>query len=168
MGKTRCFACNVNSEKIQAPGGLIHRDDLWVVDHAIGRRPEDPIPLRGFLIICPVRHIEQINLLTDEEWLNFGLLLKDVTNALHRVLKPEKIHVCSFGESVQHVHWYVIPRMADMPQSGYDVLHGIFRDKKWACSLKDAASTALKIKSELEQLFASRGGSRSTPYSHLF
>ncbi|MFA5185979.1 MAG: HIT family protein [Patescibacteria group bacterium] len=168
MGKTKCFACDVNNEKIHVPGKLIHRDELWVVDHAIGRRPDDPIPLMGFLIICPVRHVEQIHMLTDEELLNFGLLLKDVANALNKVLAPEKIHVCSFGESVRHVHWYVIPRSAGMPQNGYDVLRGIFRDKKWACSVKDAAATALKVKSELEQLFATRGGSRSTPYSHLF
>jgi len=168
MGKTSCLACEINAGNISTPGGLIHRDHLWVVDHAVGPKPNDPIPLKGFLIICPVRHVDQLHLLTDEEQLNFGLLLNDVTNALARVLKPEKVYVCSFGEEVRHVHWYVIPRMSDMPKSGLDVLRGIFREKKWPCSLKDAAATALKVKVELERLVESRGGTASVPYSHMF
>ncbi len=167
MDKKTCLACEVNVGKITTPGGLIHRDELWVVDHAVGRNPDDPIPLKGFLIICPVRHVEHIHLLTDEEQLNFGLLLLDVTNALVKVLKPEKIHIHSMGEDVKHVHWYVVPRMAGMPENGLDFLVEVIRGRRWACSIKDASTTALKVKAELEQLVASRGGTSSTPYSHL-
>jgi len=168
MPKKSCFACDVNAGKITTPGGLIHCDGHWVVDHAIGLKPDDPIPLKGFLIICPVRHVEQLHLLTDEEQMIFSLLLKDVGTALMRVLQPEKIHVCSFGEEVKHVHWYVIPRVAGMPTSGMDVLRGIFKERKWTCGLKDAAATALKVKAELEQLIAGRGGNSVLPYSHMF
>lgn len=168
MEKRGCFACDVNAGRVSVPGGFIHRDDLWVVDHAIGLKPTDPIPLKGFLIICPVRHVEQLHQLTDEEWANFGLLFSDVCKALSSVMQPEKIYACSFGEEVGHVHWYVIPRMAGMPKSGQDVLRGIFKERKWACSLKDASDVSLEVKQGLEQLITSRGGLSSLPYSHLF
>lgn len=168
MAQQSCLGCDVNAGKIPTPGGLLHRDDLWVVDHIIGLKPDDPIPLKGFLIICPVRHVEHIHLLTDEEQLNFGLLLADVTNALAHVMRPEKIHVCSFGEEVGHVHWYVIPRLAGMPKSGLRLLHEIFVAKNLGCSSEDATEVALKVKSELERLVKSRGGEASMPYSHMF
>lgn len=168
MTKICCLACDILAGKTQPPGGLIHRDGLWVVDHAMGLRPDDPIPLRGFLIVSPVRHVENIFQLTDEEQAEFGLLLKDVALAIKRVLAPEKIHVCSFGELVGHVHWYVIPRSADMPKSGLQVLDGIFNKRRWTCTVKEAAMTALKVKAELEALLGSRGGDRDCPYSVLF
>jgi len=168
MPKTSCFACDVNAGKATTPGGFIHRDDRWAVDHAIGLKPDEPIPLNGFLIVCPVRHVEHVHLLTDEEQADFSLLLKDVSMAVQKVLQPEKVYICSFGEVVRHVHWYVIPRMPGMPRSGIDVLHGIFTERKWSCSVKDASMTAIKVKAELEQLIAARGGTALAPYSHMF
>ena len=35
-----------------------------------------------------------------------------VEEALHRVLKPHKINLASFGNLTPHVHWHVIPRFA--------------------------------------------------------
>jgi diadenosine tetraphosphate (Ap4A) HIT family hydrolase len=168
MAEQNCLACDVNAGKVMPPGGLLHRDDLWVVDHIVGLKPEDRIPCLGFLIICPVRHVEHIHLLTDEEQISFGLLLADVTNALAGVMRPEKIHVCSFGEDVRHVHWYAIPRLSGMPKSGLGLLHEIFVDKRWTCTPEAASAAALKIKAELERLVASRGGPQGMPYSHMF
>lgn len=168
MPKKSCLACDVLAGKVQPPGGIIHRDSLWLVDHALGAKPSDPIPLKGFLIVCPVRHVEHLAQLTDEEQAVFGLLLKDVATAVTRVLKPEKTHVCSFGEDVGHVHWYVIPRMPGMPKSGLDVLRGMFRERKWPCTNKEAATTAFKIKAELDKLIASRGGDAGCPYPGVF
>lgn len=168
MSSTKCLACDILAGKIQPPGGIIHRDSLWLVDHAVGLKPEDPIPFKGFLIICPVRHVDRVGALTDEEQAVFGLLLKDVVTAVSRVLKPEKVYVCSFGEQVEHVHWYVIPRTADMPKSGIDVLNGIMRKRSWPCSLKDAATVAFMVKSELEVLVNARNGLPGLPYSSIF
>lgn len=168
MENPKCLACDTVAGKIHPPGGIIHRDNLWIVDHAVGLKPNDPIPFKGFLIICPVRHVNQVSWLTDEEQTEFGLLLKDVATALTRVMQPEKIYVCSFGEQVEHVHWYVIPRSADMPKNGLEVLEGIVRRRRWLCTLKEAASVAVRVKSELEALVKMRQGSPDLPYSSMF
>lgn len=156
MGKPSCLSCDVTAGKIQPPGGILYEDELWVVDHVIGEKETDPIPLKGFLIVTPRRHVEHLHELTDEEALAMHPLLHDVTKAVWQVVKPEKVYLCSFGESTKHVHYYVVPRYANMPANAFDVLIGIFRQKKWPCSRKDAAAAAIQIKSELEKLRMSR------------
>lgn len=158
MDQIGCLGCDVNAGRIKVPGGLIHRDDDWVVDHAVGMKPEDPIPLKGFLIICPVRHVEDVHELTSGEMAAFSLLLRDVVRAVNLVTKPQKVYVCSFGEAVKHVHWYVIPRYAQMPASGLDVLNGIFREKRWICPWEDAEMTAKRLKTKLKRLILVRNG----------
>ncbi|MBI5654964.1 HIT family protein [Candidatus Uhrbacteria bacterium] len=158
MTQADCLACDVNAGRIQVPGGFIHRDDKWVVDHIVGMKPGEPIPLKGFLIICPSRHVERIDELTPWEMSAFSTLLRDVTRAVGLTLKPQKIYVCSFGEAVKHVHWYVIPRYAEMPASGIDVLDGIFREKRWTCAWEDAEKVAGRIKTKLRRLIMVRQG----------
>ncbi len=136
-----CLACDVLAGKVTPPGGVIYDDQYWRVDHSTS-----PVVLPGFLIIKPRRHVEHIALLTAEEMAAFGPLLRNTSRALAHVLHPVKIYAASFGESVAHVHWYVLPRMPDMPASGIEVLQRLFSEKPWAASDEEAAAIAEQVR----------------------
>ena len=139
-----CLACDVPAGKIQAPGGMIYEDEYWMVDHSVS-----PVMLRGFLIIKPKRHCEPLSELTLQEWVTFGPITHNVSKALTQAVSPARVYLCSFGESVTHVHFYLIPRTPDMPANGLLVLQQMFRDKSWLCNDEEAAEVAEQVRQEL-------------------
>ena len=139
MNNNQCMACDVLAGRIEAPGDVICQDDYWVVDHSV-----NPVLLRGFLIIKPKRHCEQIAELTVEEMASLGPVISRTTNALTRVFNPEKIYISSFGDAVRHIHFYVIPRTHDMPADALSILRQLF-DGRWACSDDEAAAVATRM-----------------------
>ena len=143
---SECISCDILEGRIQTPGGVIYEDAHWVVDHSIS-----PVVLRGFLIIKPKRHCEQFAELTPEEIGSFAQVLHHTTIALTRVLGPEKVYICSFGDMVRHIHFYVIPRTSDMPAEGLEVLHLMF-DGRWSCSDDEAAEVAARVREEVAHL----------------
>ena len=67
-----------------------------------------------------------------------------------RALRAEKVYVCSFGEVVRHVHWYLIPRYADMSVHGVAVLNEMFANPSpWASSDEEAAEAASLVRTAL-------------------
>lgn len=138
-----CMACDVVAGRLAAPGGVIYENEYWMLDHAVS-----PVPLDGFLILKPKRHVEHIGELTPEEAAAFGPLLRAAYAALREVTGAEKVHVTSFGEAVRHVHWYLLPRRAGMPASATGMLQGLFRGD-WACGDDDAAATAGRVREVL-------------------
>ena len=143
------MACDVLSGELRPPGGGISEDDYWVLDHQFG-----PVVLPRFLILKPKRHCEHIAELTADEMASFVRLLPLACQSLTSVLNAAKTYVCSFGESVKHVHFYVVPRYAvpgrpEMPANGFDVLRKAFRDRLWVCSDEEAALVAERVREEM-------------------
>jgi diadenosine tetraphosphate (Ap4A) HIT family hydrolase len=106
--------------------------------------------LAGFLILQPKRHVEHVGDLSADEATRLGHILSRACRALQEELKPEKVYVCSFGSLVKHVHFYLIPRMPEMPGdlSGDELLRAIF-DGRWACSDETAAELARGVREEI-------------------
>lgn len=136
-----CLSCEVVAEKAPTPGGWIFVGDHWTVSHAVS-----PAQLAGFLIVQPKRHVEHVAELTRDEAAELGPLLAETCRAIGEVLRPAKTYVCSFGEAVKHVHFSVIPRAPDMPDSGLTVLDQMFRDGRWGCADADAARVAAQVR----------------------
>ena len=65
----------------------------------------------------PRRHVEHLAELTELEAAALGPLVGRVSSALMSALEAEKVRVW-FGRLVRHVHWYLIPRYADMSVQG--------------------------------------------------
>jgi diadenosine tetraphosphate (Ap4A) HIT family hydrolase len=140
-----CLSCEVIAGRVASPGGFIFESDDWVLVHQVS-----PPSLAGFLILQPRRHVEQIADLTMEEASEFGPVLRRATQALTRVVQPEKIYVCSLGSGVKHVHFYLIPVSAEMPPDliGADLLNELFTGR-WACSDEEAAHVAARVRVEM-------------------
>lgn len=110
-----------NCKSCQAVQGLISlvatprilETKHWVVEHG------HPTALKGWLVVVLKRHCRAIHDLTAEETLEFGRLLPIICQALHEVLKTESEYVVQFaeGEGFHHVHFHMIARMPQWPES---------------------------------------------------
>src|SRR3954468_12468267 len=143
MDEGQCLACDVNLGRIEPPGGFILDDELWIADHEL-----TPL-LRGYLILKPRRHVHYFADLTDDEADRFGPTLRQLLRAMQSVLAPERIYVNSFAEMVHHLHFHLIPRYADMPALGPDLLPQVFAGR-WACEMATAEQTAADIRLALD------------------
>ncbi len=104
-----CLSCDILSGQVTEPGGMVYEDAFWHVGAAVG-----PSVWPGFLVIKLKRHCEHLAELTPEEAAALGPVVRLTCQALMEVLQPAKVYVCSFGEGVQHVHLWALPRPASM------------------------------------------------------
>lgn len=139
---TGCFACEVNAGIRTPPGGTIFEDQHWVADHEV-----TPL-VRGFVILKPRRHVHQLADLDDDAVLALGPAMQTVLRAMRQALTPELIYVCSFAETVHHLHFHLVPRYSSMPGLGPDLVPGLFAGQ-WACTIAEAEEAADLIRSAL-------------------
>ena len=93
------------------PWDAIYRGAAWDVVHSYNTS------LPGWLVLVARRHIAALDELTDEEAVELGLLIRRASVALKAVTGCAKTYVIQFAEAAEHphVHFHVVPRMADMP-----------------------------------------------------
>ena len=48
-------------------------------------------------------------------------MVRAVCRAVSRVVEPERVYVCSWGEEVRHVRFHVIPRPSGVPAGNLPV-----------------------------------------------
>lgn len=131
--------------RVAAPGGTILDDGTWHADHAI-----EPPFARGWLVVKPHRHVESVAELNAAESVTLGPLLRRLAGALEHALGAERVYVCSFGETVRHVHFHLVPRTPEMPPDGPLLMPGLFADERpWGCSGEEAAEAADAIRAAL-------------------
>ncbi len=109
-----CLTCDLVRRRDHGQAPLwdsIHRTAHWDVVHSYNTS------LPGWLVLVARRHVAAIDELSDEEAAELGLLLRRVSAALRPVTGCVKTYVVQFAEQAEHphVHFHVIPRMADQP-----------------------------------------------------
>jgi len=137
-----CFACDVNAGREPTPGGPIYRDDLWLADHGIDRI------VRGYVVLKPLRHVDELADRLPDEAATLGVVMRKVLAAMRTALVTERIYVCSFAETVHHLHFHLLPRYADMPGLGPDLVSDLFAGR-WSCSLGAAEGAADHLRTAL-------------------
>jgi diadenosine tetraphosphate (Ap4A) HIT family hydrolase len=137
-----CFACQANAGLISAPGGVIYEDELWRAEHGVDRL------VRGYVVLKPIRHVHELADLTPSEAATLGTVAQTLLRAMRVALKTERIYVCSFAETVHHLHLHMVPRYASMPALGPMLMHDLFSER-WACSQGEAEEAADRIRSAL-------------------
>lgn len=103
----------------------IDNDPVFENNTAVAVRAEglkDNI-LRGSYVIIPKSQVETPFDLTEEEWNDTFLLLKDVKQYLDKKYKPDGYNVGwnvgkVGGQNVAHAHLHVLPRYKDEPLAG--------------------------------------------------
>ncbi len=146
-----CVACRANRGEIVAPGAALYDDGLWRLEHTF-----EPIPMVGWLVLKPLRHVESLADLTAEEAAALGPLLRRISQAMNETLAPAKVYAALFAEAVAHLHIHLIPRAADLPEAsrGPDVFTLLSQAAHTGKNLGDvdeARHVALAIKQRLAQ-----------------
>jgi len=111
----RCKTCELINRRNTGEAPLwdsIHRTQFWDIVHSYNTA------LPGWLVLVVQRHIEAIDELTDDEATELGRLMRRVSIALKEVTGCIKTYVVQFAEHEDHphVHFHVVPRMADQPE----------------------------------------------------
>lgn len=112
MPTVNCWVCDNNDRFDALPEWeRIAADEYWRVAHAIDTA------LPGWLVLIPRRHVTSIADLTDAEAADLGAWQVRLSRALGTVTGCMKTYVVQFAEKegVSHVHFHVVPRMADLP-----------------------------------------------------
>jgi diadenosine tetraphosphate (Ap4A) HIT family hydrolase len=107
-----CFTCERNDQFGALPvRERLAVDESWRVAHAVGTA------LPGWLVLVPRRHVTTVADLTDAEAAALGFWQVRLSRALRAVVGCVKTYVVQFAEAegFSHVHFHVIPRMADLP-----------------------------------------------------
>lgn len=112
---TRCKTCELIARRDAgtAPSwDCIHRTPFWDIVHSYNTA------LPGWLVIVARRHIEAVHELTTAEAAELGVLIRQVSVALRDVTGCLKTYVIQFAEAAEHphVHFHIVPRMADQPE----------------------------------------------------
>jgi diadenosine tetraphosphate (Ap4A) HIT family hydrolase len=137
-----CFACEVNAGRIATPGGVIYEDEHWRAEHGVDRL------IRGYVVLKPRRHVHELGDLEPLESATLGAALQRVVSAMRVVLAPDRIYVCSFAETVHHLHFHLLPRYRSLPPLGPGLVPDLFAGR-WACSEEEARDAAESIRAAI-------------------
>jgi diadenosine tetraphosphate (Ap4A) HIT family hydrolase len=69
----------------------------------------------GWIIVAPLRHVEQVDALGPDEQAELGPLIARVADALRAATPTARVYVCAWGEMLAHLHIHVIARPPDLP-----------------------------------------------------
>jgi diadenosine tetraphosphate (Ap4A) HIT family hydrolase len=89
-------------------GGALRRGRFMVFP-----RLETP-PVPGWLVVAPLRHVEQWDALDEIERREIGPLLAEVAAALRAETPTARVYVSAFGEVLPHFHVHVVARPPDL------------------------------------------------------
>ena len=113
---TTCKTCELIANRDGGTAPLwdcIYRSSFWDVVHSYNTS------LPGWLVLVARRHIVSLDELTEAEAVELGLLIRQVSLGLKEATGCIKTYVVQFAEHAehQHVHFHIIPRTADQPES---------------------------------------------------
>ncbi|WP_329411438.1 HIT family protein [Streptomyces sp. NBC_00704] len=112
MTASDCYTCRKEEESDDLPPReRIAHDRHWRAAHALGTA----VP--GWLVLLPRRHVAAVHDLTDAEAVALGTWQVRLSRALRETTGCAKTYVVQFAEAegFAHVHFHIVPRMADLP-----------------------------------------------------
>ena len=100
----------------------------------------------GRCLVAYKDHVDDLNLLSDEERNAFMADVAQVTRAMQKVFNPAKINYGAYSDTLSHLHFHLIPKYVDGPDFG-----GVcqMNPKKTYLSDKEYAEMAEAIKKAL-------------------
>lgn len=105
------------SECAIVKGGVLPRGMRAVTrGHFVVHPRGEDAAVPGWMVIAPVRHVEQWDDLSPPDRKELGELIGKVAEALRSATDAEKIYVNVFAEVVAHLHVHVIARAKDLPE----------------------------------------------------
>lgn len=100
----------------------------------------------GRCLVAYKDHVDDLNLLSDEERNAFMADVAKVTRAMQKVFNPDKINYGAYSDMLSHLHFHLIPKYKGGPDFG-----GVFQMNPKKVYLTDAEYTEMAeaLKKEL-------------------
>jgi diadenosine tetraphosphate (Ap4A) HIT family hydrolase len=108
MSLQSCLECNFLGSGAEAP------PLLRTAHFAVHGKIEIP-PVPGWMIVAPLRHVEQVDALGPAEQAELQPLIASVAAALRAATPTARVYVCTWNEMLPHLHIHVIARPPDFP-----------------------------------------------------
>lgn len=101
---------------------------------------------KGRCLVAYDGHVDDLNLLSDEERNAFMADVAKVTRAMQKVFNPAKINYGAYSDTLEHLHFHLIPKYVSGPDFG-----GVFQMNPKQVYLTDEeyAEMAEALKKEL-------------------
>ena len=77
---------------------------------------------RGRCLVAYNGHVDDLNLMSDDERNAFMADVANVTRAMQKIFNPAKINYGAYSDTLEHLHFHLIPKYEDGPDFG-----GVFR-----------------------------------------
>ena len=87
----------------------------------------------GRCLLAYKDHVDDLNLLSDDDRNAFMADVAKVTRAMQKVFNPAKINYGAYADTLEHLHFHLIPKYVDGPDFG-----GVFRMNPKEVYLSDA------------------------------
>lgn len=107
-----CFIC----EFIDGNPGYAHAE-VARSDQAVAFMNKYPT-LEGHVLVAPLHHCEQVTGdLSADEYLDLQAFVYAVSEAVRKVMQPERMYILSLGsqQANSHIHWHVAPLPPGVP-----------------------------------------------------
>lgn len=101
---------------------------------------------KGRCLVAYKDHVDDLNLLSDEERNAFMADVTKVTRAMQKAFNPDKINYGAYSDTLSHLHFHLIPKYKGGPDFG-----GVFQMNPKKVYLTDAgySKMAEALKKEL-------------------
>ena len=106
-----CEMCMTDTESLN------HKFKYWKL-----LMPPKPLFLKGYIIITPLEHKEFWNDISEEEFVEFGVLISRIESALKKFIPLERLYSITISEQVRHLHVHLIPRLKGSEHKGIDLI----------------------------------------------
>lgn len=134
-----CLGCAYAKHEFSIPTGIVYEDDLFTLSQ------DWELPIQGFFVIAPKRHVEEFSELTEDERKE----IFDLTNKTIKVLKENKVcerfNVIFEEKPERHFHVWIMPRHKWMKDLFGDITDNIGK-------IFDFAKANLRTKENLEKI----------------
>ena len=107
-----CFICEMIAGNPDYAHQIVYADEVALA--FLNKYP----PLYGYVLVAPREHREQVTGdFTPAEYLALQQVIYRVTEAVRRVVKPERVYLLSLGsqQGNKHVHWHIAPLPFGVP-----------------------------------------------------
>jgi diadenosine tetraphosphate (Ap4A) HIT family hydrolase len=145
-----CHTCQIIRRRDEGEVPMwdsIHRTPYWDVAHAYDTA------LLGWVVLVARRHIAAVDEMTEDEAVEMGKLVRQISAALKEHLGCLKTYVMQFAEAPghSHVHFHIVPRMIDQPEDhkGPDIFKYLGIPEAQRVSETDMNNLSLKIRRSL-------------------
>lgn len=88
---------------------------------------------KGRCLVAYKDHVDDLNLLSDEDRNAFMADVARVTRAMQKAFNPDKINYGAYADTLEHLHFHLIPKYKGGPDFG-----GIFQMNPQKTYLSDA------------------------------